>query len=181
MQFSLKLYFYWCDMEERENAATARKMYAELAEGGLWGKATLEVYEKYLQFEIREKQWANAKGIFDTMLAVFQEDHAALSYILVEYCEFVIKYYKDFEYSKKLLKTYFDLLPYNEYLFTNYLEFMKNFENKEGYYDELMLLIQDALVKAKKGLNEKDLAAAIKMVKYYLRSTLSSIYLIKVS
>ena len=52
-----------------------------------------------------------------------------LCYILVEYSEFIVRYYKDLDYSKKLLKAYFDYLPFNEYLFTKYLEFMKNFEN----------------------------------------------------
>jgi hypothetical protein len=31
---------------------------------------------------------------------------------------------------------------------------MKHFENKEGYYDELMLLISEALSKAKRSLSE---------------------------
>jgi hypothetical protein len=66
---------------------------------------------------------------------VFQSDVDMMCYILVEYSEFVVKYYKDFEYAKKLLKTYFDHLPFNQYLFTRYLEFMKNFENKEGFYE----------------------------------------------
>jgi hypothetical protein len=42
----------------------------------------------------------------------------------------VVKYYKDLDYAKKLLKTYFDHLPFNHYLFTKYLDFLKNFENK---------------------------------------------------
>lgn len=31
LNFDTNLYFYWCDLEERENANEARKMYAELA------------------------------------------------------------------------------------------------------------------------------------------------------
>jgi hypothetical protein len=58
---------------------------------------------------------------------------------------------------------------------------MKNYENKEGYYDELMELINEALIKAKKTLTDGEFSNVIKMVKYYLRSVLSSIYLIKIS
>ena len=75
------------------------------------------------------------------MLAVYQTDVDMMSYILVEFSEFIVKYYKDFEYSKKLLKSYFDILPFNQYLFTKYLDFLKNFENNEGFYEELMLFI----------------------------------------
>lgn len=64
-----------------------------------------------------------------------------LCYLLIEYTNYVVKYYKDLDYPSKLLKSYFDYLPYNHYLFTNYLLFMKNFEYKEAYYDELMALI----------------------------------------
>jgi hypothetical protein len=100
---------------------------------------------------------------------------------LVEYSEFIIKYYKDFDYPKRLLKTYIDYLPFNEYLSLKYLEFMKNFENKEGYYEELMQIIFDAIAKAHKTLNHDQFANFIKTMKYYLRSTLGSIYLIKIS
>jgi U3 small nucleolar ribonucleoprotein component len=58
---------------------------------------------------------------------------------------------------------------------------MKNFENKEGYYEELMQIIYDAIAKARKTLNHNEFTNLIKALKYYLRSTLSSIYLIKIS
>jgi hypothetical protein len=58
---------------------------------------------------------------------------------------------------------------------------MKNFENKEGYYEELMQIIYDAITKAHKSLNHDEFARFIKTLKYYLRSTLGTIYLIKIS
>ena len=80
-----------------------------------------------------------------------------LCYILVEYANYVTKYYKDHEYPKTLLKSYFDYLPYNHYLFTNYLALLKDYEyNKEGYYDELMAVIMEGLKKAKKVMNNDD-------------------------
>ena len=30
MRFSKELYFYWCDLEERENGSKAREMYKEI-------------------------------------------------------------------------------------------------------------------------------------------------------
>lgn len=44
-----------------------------------------------------------------------------------------------------------------------------------------MLLINEALSKAKKTCTDSDFNALIRTLKYYLRSTLSSIYLIKLS
>ncbi len=55
------------------------------------------------------------------MLGAYQNDIELLSHIVIEYCDFAVKYYKDYDYSKKLLNMYFDHLPYNNYLFTSYL------------------------------------------------------------
>lgn len=94
----------------------------------------------------------------------------------------MIKYYKDYEYPKKLFKTYFEYLPYNHYLFSSYLAFMRNLEHKEGYYDELMALIMEGLRKARKALTDEEFEKkVVRMVKHHLRTVLSSIYLIKLS
>lgn len=59
---------------------------------------------------------------------------------------------------------------------------MRNFEYKEGYYDELMALIIEGLKKAKKVLNDEEFERkVVRMVKHHLRTVLSSIYLIKMS
>jgi hypothetical protein len=104
-------------MEERENPTTARRMYQEIIKTN----SSFEVYERWIQLEIREKQWNNAKEIYDNLLKMYQKDIDVLSYILVQYGEFVVRYYKDYEYPKKLFKNYFDALPFNNYLFTNYI------------------------------------------------------------
>ena len=44
-----------------------------------------------------------------------------------------------------------------------------------------MLFITEALTKAQKTLTQSDYGNLVKVVKFYLRSTLSSIYLIKLS
>jgi hypothetical protein len=177
LTFDLNLYFYWCDLEERENSATARKMYQQLVAT----TSDYPAYERWIQLEIREKQWSSAKTLYDSLMTLYQSDIELLVYVVVEYSDFVVKYYKDLEYAKKLLKTYFDHLPFSQYLFTKYLEFLKHFENKEGYYDELMQLIGEALTKAKNTLPDPQFAAVLKTLRYYLRSTLTSIYLIKLS
>ena len=58
---------------------------------------------------------------------------------------------------------------------------MKNFENKEGYYEELMQTIYEAIAKAHQSLQSHELASLLKTLKYFLRSALHSIYLIKLS
>lgn len=180
LTFDLNLYFYWCDLEERENPPTARKMYQQLVDNAP-ALPNYPAYERWIQFEIREKQWSNAKNLYDKLVGLCQGDMELLVYVVVEYADFVVRHYKDLEYAKKLLKTYFDHLPFSSYLFTKYLEFLKHFENKEGYYDELMQLIGEALAKAKSTLPDPQFAAVLKTLRYYLRSTLTSIYLIKLS
>lgn len=64
LNFDTNLYFYWCDLEERENPNEARKMYLELSKY----HSKPEVILRHIQFEIREKQWENAKTLFDTLL-----------------------------------------------------------------------------------------------------------------
>lgn len=80
-----------------------------------------------IQLEIRDKKLNSAKKLFDDILIVFQSDVEMICYILVEYSDFVVRYFRDLDYAKKLLKAYFDHLPFNHYLFTKYLEFIKNF------------------------------------------------------
>lgn len=41
------------------------------------------------------------------LLVLYQNDLELLSYVLVEYSEFVVRRYKDTEYPKKLLHAYF--------------------------------------------------------------------------
>ena len=83
---------------------------------------------------------------------MYASDFETLAYVLIEYSHFVVKYYKDYEYPKQLLKNYFEYLPYNSYLLTEYLGFMQHFQNNEGYYDELMQILCEAVKKAKKTL-----------------------------
>jgi len=44
---------------------------------------TLEVYERMIQLEIRDKKINSAKKIFDDILIVFQNDVEMMCYILV--------------------------------------------------------------------------------------------------
>ena len=44
----------------------------------------------------------------------------------------------------------YEHLPFNKFLFSEYLDFMAHFENKDGYYDDLMSVVSSGLKKAKK-------------------------------
>jgi len=51
LKFDIDLYFYWCDLEERESVNEARKMYLELQKCNSKPEITL----RHIQFEIRQK------------------------------------------------------------------------------------------------------------------------------
>jgi hypothetical protein len=58
MHFSPKLYYYWCDLEERENCRTARLMYVQMEELHKQEPVSgrhLQTYLRHIQLEIREK------------------------------------------------------------------------------------------------------------------------------
>lgn len=64
IKFDTDLFFYWCDLEERQNSNEARKLYVDLEKFN----NKPEVILRHIQFEIREKQWENAKALFDTLI-----------------------------------------------------------------------------------------------------------------
>lgn len=68
-KFNTELYFYWCDLEERENANEARKMYVELEKE----RKGIEIVLRHIQFEIRDKKWENAKSLYDALIVQYQE------------------------------------------------------------------------------------------------------------
>lgn len=45
LKFDVDLYFYWCDLEERDVVNNARNMYQEIAKI----KPTYEVYSRWIQ------------------------------------------------------------------------------------------------------------------------------------
>ena len=104
-----------------------------------------------------------------------------VTYTLIDFSNFITKHYKDYDYPKQTLKIYFEGLPFHEDLFLNYLYFLRNYENKDGYYDELMKVIEQGLSKGKRELSDKDYQRIVKVVRQYLREVLASVYLIKLS
>jgi hypothetical protein len=46
LKFDTDLYFYWCDLEERDSANNARNMYQEIVKS----KPSYEVYKRWIQF-----------------------------------------------------------------------------------------------------------------------------------
>ena len=61
------------------------------------------------------------------MLLRYYNDLELLSYILVEYANFLKEKYKNIDTPKNLLHTYFEAIQFNEYLFINYLQFFRHF------------------------------------------------------
>jgi hypothetical protein len=68
---------------------------------------------RHIQLELRAKEYNNAKMLYESVLTVFTSNINIVAYILIEYAEFTVKYFRDVEFSKKLLKTYFDSSVYN--------------------------------------------------------------------
>lgn len=135
---------------------------------------------RHIQFEIRSNELLKAKTIYDSLLPMHQGNSEVLSYIVVEYANFIITRFKEMQFAKNLYSVYFSHMNYNRYLFVNYLEFMRYFENDEGYYDQLMDILVEGYKKAAV-LGEKDRIACLVQIKSHLRVSLGSINLIKIT
>ena len=122
----------------------------------------------------------NAKAIYDNLLILHQDNTEILSHIIVEYGKFIVAKFKQMQFTKDLYKIYFGHLKYNRYLFFNYLEFMRYFENNQGYYDELMGILESGYEKAVKE-SEIEGRECMKYVRSHLRQALGSMNLIKIS
>ena len=146
VSLSQRLYFYWCDLEERENPEESRKMYKKLEEhtpllSSCPLRPNTQVYLRHIQLELRHSRVDNAKEIYDQLLLLNQNDVGILSFVVVEYAGFIMAQYKEAQFTRKLYQSYFAALPFNSFLFLSYLDFMRSFENNEGYYDQLMSLL----------------------------------------
>lgn len=62
---------------------------------------------RHIQLEMRAKDSNNAKSLYETILTVFASNINIVSFILIEYSEFMIKYFSGADFAKKLLKNYF--------------------------------------------------------------------------
>jgi hypothetical protein len=118
---------------------------------------------------------------------VFTSNINIVSYIVIEYAEFMIKYFRDIEFAKKLLKTYFESSVYNEYLFLSYLEFFinhveykENSKDSKETYEDFVGIICNGLGRAFDNTPEK-YKSLKKIVQKYLRDYIVSIYSIKAS
>jgi hypothetical protein len=54
-------------------------MYKEICEIN----ASLETYKRYIQFEIREKNYTVAKELYDSLLTMHNSDFETLAYVLI--------------------------------------------------------------------------------------------------
>jgi len=95
--------------------------------------ATIETFLRHIQLEVRCKEFNNAKVLFDAVLNVFASNTEIIAYVVLDYAEFVLKYFRDLDFSKRLLRNYLDAYGFNLYLFQNSLNFyVKYCELKEN-------------------------------------------------
>jgi hypothetical protein len=104
---------------------------------------------------------------------------------VIEFAEFMIKYFRDIDFAKKLLKTYFDSSVYNEYLFLNYLEFFinhveykENSKDAKEVFEDFVAVLYNGLARAFENTPEK-YKSLKKIAQKYLRDYITSIYSIK--
>lgn len=84
-------------------------MYIEFEKEG----GDLEIFLRHIQMELRYKDYNNAKILYETILTTFTANLEIVSFIVLEYAEFSLKYFRDIEFSKGLLKTYFSAYPFS--------------------------------------------------------------------
>lgn len=101
---------------------------------------------------------------------------------MIEYAEFIFKYFRDIESSKKLLKVYFEKY-FTQYLFTGYLQFYyKHIELKTGnrdLFNEFLEILKSGLKRAFNQLDEEEYKRAYSTVSSIVRSYLPSIFFLK--
>jgi len=101
----------------------------------------------------------------------------------LEYAEFVLKYFRDLDFSKRLLRNYLDAYGFNLYLFQNCLNFyIKHCELKESnreIFEEFTELVLVGLGKAQNAVEWKDYVKIRSMANHQMRNYLNTIYFIK--
>lgn len=50
---------------------------------------------RHIQLELRAKEYNNARSLYETILTVFTANINIVSYVVIEYAEFMIKYFRD--------------------------------------------------------------------------------------
>lgn len=50
---------------------------------------------RHIQLELRAKEYNNAKTLYENILTVFTANIDIIAYVVVEYAEFIIKYFRD--------------------------------------------------------------------------------------
>ena len=96
LSFDLDIAFYWCDLEERQEPNVARKLYQQLSER--W--PCYQVYRRWLQLERRQKQPTAVKAIYELLIAALGEDYEGVSAVVVEYCDFGMREWKDLDWGR---------------------------------------------------------------------------------
>lgn len=117
------------------------------------------------------------------MLNVFASNTEIVAYVVLEFAEFVLKYFRDLDFSKRLLRNYLDAYGFNLYLFQGCLNFyVKHCELKENnreIFEEFIELMLAGLAKAQNTLEDKNYVKVRAIANNEMRCYLNTIYFIK--
>lgn len=134
--------------------------------------------------EIRYKEYLNARVLYETILTTFTSNTNIIAFVVFEYAELALKYFRDID-VKKMLRSYFDSFPFNENLLYGLLEFyIKHVEMKDNtkdsneIYEQFLSIIVDGLRRAIEN-GVENYKQVNKISKKYLRDYIPSIYLLK--
>jgi len=67
---------------------------------------------RHIQMELRYKEFQNARVIYETILTTFTANVNIIAFVVIEYAEFALKYFRDID-AKKMLRNYFEAYPFN--------------------------------------------------------------------
>jgi hypothetical protein len=104
----VKIIYHWTDIEEAQGSDKVREIYLALQENDrnlfrilaaykaitffsitTFEASNIQPYIRYLQYEIRRKNFEQCLSIFDQLLGNFKTHPEVLAFILKEYTEFV--------------------------------------------------------------------------------------------
>jgi lysyl-tRNA synthetase class I len=132
--------------------------------------------------EIRYKEFVNARVLYETVLTTFTANTNIIAFVVVEYAELALKYFRDID-VRKVLRSYFDSFPFSEALLFGLLEFyIKHIEFRETreneIYEQFLAIVVDGLRRAMQN-SPQDYRQIAKIARKYLRDYVPSIYLLK--
>lgn len=70
------------------------------------------MFLRHIQMEIRYKEFLNARVLYETILTTFTTNTNIIAFVVIEYAELALKYFRDID-VRKVLRSYFDSFPFS--------------------------------------------------------------------